>query len=136
MLKRSHPCPVCQTLTSNPGMCDACKKRRQAAGITKPWERSSRTVKLHRLYYTTRWKHVRAQALARDKHLCRSCLAQGKAVSATEVDHIIPTSQGGSMFDLSNLQSLCHACHELKTKRERGRGRLKSYGIGLKHRPA
>ncbi|MBR1439474.1 MAG: HNH endonuclease [Synergistaceae bacterium] len=30
------------------------------------------------------------------------------------VDHIIPIEDGGAVFDLSNFQSLCSACHKKK----------------------
>jgi len=36
---------------------------------------------------------------------------------ATEVDHIVPLSQGGP-DEWDNLQGLCHDCHAAKTARE------------------
>jgi 5-methylcytosine-specific restriction protein A len=38
---------------------------------------------------------------------------------ATEVDHIIQRSDGGA-DDFTNLQSLCHRCHNRKTKAAQG----------------
>lgn len=35
-----------------------------------------------------------------------------------EADHIIPIALGGNEFDLENLQTLCHRCHNAKTARE------------------
>jgi 5-methylcytosine-specific restriction endonuclease McrA len=40
-------------------------------------------------------------------------------VPATEVDHIVPLSRGGTDA-LENLQSLCAQCHEAKTRRDMG----------------
>lgn len=36
-----------------------------------------------------------------------------------EVDHIIPISQGGDMWDEKNLQILCIDCHKEKSKKEK-----------------
>jgi 5-methylcytosine-specific restriction protein A len=45
-------------------------------------------------------------------------------VEATQVDHIIPVSEGGG-DELSNLQSTCDPCHEAKTQEEAQRARAK-----------
>jgi 5-methylcytosine-specific restriction protein A len=37
---------------------------------------------------------------------------------ATEVDHIVPLSEGGDLYDLDNLAGRCTACHLRKTARE------------------
>lgn len=50
---------------------------------------------------------VREAVLGRNKGLCVSCNSQ----PATEVDHI-----DGSSPDASNLQGLCHPCHQKKTE--------------------
>jgi 5-methylcytosine-specific restriction protein A len=57
--------------------------------------------------------------LAREP-LCRICRRGGQAMAATEVDHIVPRSRGGS-DTWRNLQSLCKPCHSRKTAREEGR---------------
>jgi 5-methylcytosine-specific restriction enzyme A len=55
---------------------------------------------------------------------CVVCLAAGHARAATELDHIVPLAEGGA-DDYTNLQGLCHDCHERKTAAEAERGRLK-----------
>lgn len=40
MKQRPHPCPACQRLTHNVGLCDECKQRRIDSGITGQWIRS------------------------------------------------------------------------------------------------
>jgi 5-methylcytosine-specific restriction enzyme A len=68
---------------------------------------------------TTAIKHVygkiRHQVRERDKGICQSCGGPG-----TTVDHIIPIAQGGSVFDMGNLQVLCDDCHHRKDNRPRG----------------
>ncbi|WP_203664738.1 HNH endonuclease [Lacticaseibacillus sp. 53-4] len=51
--------------------------------------------------------------------LCERCKANGLYVQADVVDHIVPIRVDWSRrFDESNLQSLCNACHGVKTKVE------------------
>lgn len=38
----------------------------------------------------------------------------GRAVPATQVDHIIPKREGG-LDEWGNLQALCDSCHSKKT---------------------
>ena len=89
---------------------------RAAGTIKHGWATTSRTTR-HQRGYGWQWEKQRARILDRDKHLCVACRAAGRAVIATDVDHIIPRSAGGSEDD-SNLQSLCSACHKAKTARE------------------
>lgn len=65
-------------------------------------------------YGTPRWKRLRKIALQRDLGWCCRC----KSVPATLVDHIEEIKDGGDMWDLSNLQSLCDKCHAIKTAEE------------------
>lgn len=67
--------------------------------------------------YGTEWGKLRARVLRRDNGLCQVCLKESSPVKATEVDHIIPRSQGGS-DDMSNLQSICTHHHRIKTSIE------------------
>ena len=50
------------------------------------------------------------------------CLARGITTEATELDHIKPRSQGGSIYSPMNLQALCFDCHTQKTREERRQG--------------
>lgn len=58
-------------------------------------------------------QRLRKDRLAREP-LCRHCLASGRTVLATTVDHIIALAFGGTDTD-DNCQSLCDECHAVKT---------------------
>jgi len=64
--------------------------------------------------YGWAWQKLRKQILMRDANLCQKCLAEGKLVLATDVDHIKPKADGGT-DDPDNLQCLCKSCHKLKS---------------------
>lgn len=74
----------------------------------------------------TAWRQARARALDRDRHRCVRC---GRP--ATEVDHIWEIADGGSLYDLANLQSLCHDCHHAKTISSRRKRHGADHGPGL-----
>ena len=70
------------------------------------------------------WAKIRARILRRDCGLCQPCKRQGRLTLAVQVDHIVPVSKGGGDEDV-NLQSICLACHDDKTRADLG---LKSSG--------
>jgi len=63
-------------------------------------------------YYGPNWKSQRRRALRRDKRICQTC---GMSEHRMNVHHIIPRSEFDhdwkSMNALSNLVTLCSACH-------------------------
>ena len=63
---------------------------------------------------TGRWRKVRSQALERDSSRCVRC-----GEPATDVDHRVELIDGGAPYDLTNLQSLCEACHDAKSSEAR-----------------
>jgi len=69
--------------------------------------------------YDYAWKKLRKIILQRDSYLCKECYRNKKLKPATDVDHIVPKSLGGTN-DENNLQSLCKECHKLKTVMESG----------------
>jgi 5-methylcytosine-specific restriction protein A len=88
-------------------------------GIAKQYDRHSAAV-----LRSTRWKYVRLAAKRRDNFLCVKC---GKAGQQLEVDHIKPVRDAPELaFELTNLQTLCKACHSAKTKIECGFGAVLS----------
>jgi len=104
------PCryPGCRELTSA-GYC-----ARHRALLYR--EQDSRRPPANERGYDWNWRKLRSLVLAREP-LCRECARRGKIVAATEVDHIVPLSRGGTN-ELDNLQPLCKSCHSRKTAKE------------------
>ncbi|CBZ53606.1 conserved hypothetical protein [Neospora caninum Liverpool] len=50
--------------------------------------------------------------------LCALLIREPVDGNAWHADHIIPVHQGGGLCDLTNVQTLCRACHQLKTNHE------------------
>jgi hypothetical protein len=76
-----------------------------------------------RWYFTTTWRQLRADQLAREP-CCRMCRDMGRQTPATVADHRIPHRGDRALFfSAGNLDSLC-ATHHDSTKRRHERGRL------------
>ena len=103
-----RPCPVpgCPSLVTRTQSCP--KHPRRPFQTPRSLQGSTR-----------RWRRRRLQVLMRNP-LCVDCQAEGRVTAATEVDHIVPVSQGGTDDD-DNLAGRCHAHHHAKTVRERRR---------------
>jgi 5-methylcytosine-specific restriction endonuclease McrA len=48
-----------------------------------------------------------------------------------QADHIVPVSGGGGECDLSNYQTLCASCHEMKTNDDRVNVKLQKAAEGV-----
>jgi 5-methylcytosine-specific restriction endonuclease McrA len=71
------------------------------------------------VYSSRRWRErVRPAKLARDP-LCQRCMYLGLTVRAEHVDHWQPLAQAGDAWSDTNLISLCHPCHSVKTACEK-----------------
>jgi 5-methylcytosine-specific restriction protein A len=68
--------------------------------------------------YDARWQKAR-RAFLDANPLCVSCMAQGRRVRASAVDHITPhRGDAATFWDVSNWQALCQSCHSRKTATE------------------
>ena len=115
--KPLKPCAVsgCPNLTDG----TYCEKHRKERNIE--YSRFNRDNELQKFYKSKEWRDLRRSYL--ESHpLCCECLKQGKYVTATIVDHIVPIRQGGKRLDANNLQSLCLSCHTLKSNKEGSSG--------------
>lgn len=89
------------------------KKQRRSLPNGETWNQAS-------------WAQARKRAIASKDPVCASChnfidvdapmtLEDGsRNPLAVEVDHIVPTSRGGSFYDLENLQLLHMRCNRKK----------------------
>lgn len=107
-----------QTRCAEPGCVELTDKGRCAAHkpVRAPQERRTR-YRGNEWWgegSTSRWRRLRAVQLATHPD-CAQC-----GQPANEVDHVIPRSLGGAMYDTANHQSLCTSCHREKTAREMG----------------
>lgn len=94
------------------GVCSGCGGQRAARNRAYNAQRGSSSQQ----GYGANWRRLRAMHLAQEP-LCRHCGRQGIVTPASEVDHIVPRSNGGS-DKYENLQALCKSCHSRKTYRE------------------
>lgn len=116
--KPLRPCrhPGCPALTRS-GWCPRHRPRhtrRQSAGY-------------HGWYNLPVWTQVLRPAQLLREPFCRSCAERfppedpRSRTRAAVVDHIRPFRGDWALFlDPANHQSLCKACHDRKTARERG----------------
>ena len=79
------------------------------------------------------WKRLRIQALNRDKWLCQECLRQGRITQAREVHHLQDLETHPELgLELSNLESLCHDCHEATKDHSRPKKKEKKLPKGIR----
>lgn len=84
------------------------------------WKPDAERGSRHARGYGSHWQKLRAMVLARDCYVCRcaECRRLGRVREATEVDHVLPKSQGGT-DDPANLSAINHDCHKTKTATEK-----------------
>ena len=112
-LRPLKPCsaPGCQALVRGARYCDKHEHLAAAWATSKRADRTGMTGRP--------WRRQRDQILSRDGYLCQcqECRDKGRLMVASEVDHIIPVSQGGS-DDPENLCAIAAECHRKKTQKE------------------
>ena len=106
-IKALHLCckPGCTTLTRE----RYCTKHKSE---TNRYNRERTDKEYVAFYKTKEWQLVRGLALARDGYQCVSCKKKGIRKQAEMVHHKIPVKKDWSKrLELTNLESLCEACH-------------------------
>jgi len=111
-----NPCshPGCAELVYGSSRCAAHTQHRSTA-----YRGSAERAHLEAFYKTRRW---RATSIAyRKRHpVCAHCCEKGRAVPCDVVDHIVEIRDNPALgYVQSNMQALCHACHNAKTARVR-----------------
>lgn len=84
--------------------------------MRKDWHHGGKSA--HARGYGVQWQKLRSLMLGQEP-LCRLCKAEGRTAAATDLDHVVPKAKGGT-DDPANLQPLCRACHDAKTRRDSG----------------
>tara|TARA_R100000654_G_scaffold21267_5_gene42921 strand:+ start:12043 stop:12384 length:342 start_codon:yes stop_codon:yes gene_type:complete len=84
--------------------------------IKKDYNKSYSNPKYAKLYNTSRWRKMRDNYIMQNP-ICIICKKNNRIRKADVVDHIIEVADGGNMWELSNLQSLCDPCHRSKTSK-------------------
>ena len=95
--------PSCKNIATKNSRCDIHQRELKAK---KQSNRSSTTLNEH-IYQSTRWRKL---------PLCEHCLKANVYKPVQIVDHIVEINDDESLaYVYSNLQSLCHSCHRVKT---------------------
>jgi 5-methylcytosine-specific restriction protein A len=92
-------------------------KPRLAPATRKPWAPAANAPSRLRGYSNQK----RRRRILAAHPLCVMCETVERVTAATVLDHIVPLSRGGPDSD-ANLQPLCDACHQAKTRAEQRRG--------------
>jgi 5-methylcytosine-specific restriction protein A len=111
--KAKRPCrsPMCPGKTqSKHGYCEAHEH------LASGWNNPARGTAEQR-GYGWEWRKKATEILKRDRYLCQCENCKGCHLPASEVDHVIPKTRGGTDED-SNLAAINTDCHKEKTRRE------------------
>lgn len=97
---------------NHPG-CPALTENRYCNNHSKLYENERGSAS--KRGYDNKWRKARSKFL-KVNPFCVNCKSEGKIVTATVVDHIIPHRGDKLLFwDESNWQALCKKCHDSKT---------------------
>jgi len=79
-------------------------------------------------YTHSAWRRRRRLQLLREPFCCY-CLAQGRNVVASVVDHVTPHRGDRTLFKLGPLQSLCEGCHNSTKQQVERNGFCRDTGV-------
>ncbi len=120
MLKKVCNYPACRELVGYDELY--CDKHKKLIEEQRAERKPSRAPRKHynndSFYHSTAWKRLRKRHILAEP-FCRRCREKGIFRPANIVDHITELEDGGEPLDDANLQSLCYACHNRKTKEEK-----------------
>ena len=82
--------------------------------IKKDYNKSYSKAEHAKIYNSNRWRRLRNDYIKHNP-LCVLCKKNNRTTAAKVVDHIIEIADGGDIWNIYNLQSLCDKCHRIKT---------------------
>lgn len=104
-------CLKCQAIADKQNKEQAKKRAKRSA--------SQCDSKYQAFYKTPEWKSLRDRKFKQDS-LCQDCKDNGFMREGHDVDHVIEIKDDWSRrLDITNLRTLCRACHVTKTIRVR-----------------
>lgn len=106
-----------------------CPKHKKESVSTKNRNYDkNRRDKIHAAFYrSAEWIRARESVMEQYAGLCAECSKLDLITNADVVDHIVPlTLDFSKRLEYSNLQPLCHSCHNKKTAQD-----MKLYGEGV-----
>ncbi|MBG9633138.1 HNH endonuclease [Bacillus thuringiensis] len=116
--KPMKPCtsPMCTALTRD----KYCSKHQdKVQDSARHYDKYIRNKSSRSFYNSRLWKDMRELMFRRDHGLCVQCRSKDIIQIGDVVDHIIPIRVDWSKrLEPTNLQTLCHACHNKKTKED------------------
>jgi len=110
------PCtyPHCAKVVYEGSRCDEHRVRYNSKQ-EKKYRTSDERAELTKFYQSLQWRKLRQYHITRNP-LCKSCGDSGLTIVADVVDHIEEIRDNPQRrLDTTNLQSLCHSCHNRKT---------------------
>ena len=113
-LRHCSGSPTCPHLIGNGRECPLHPR-------PKPWQ--SQHGPAPQRIRGRRLQRLRQQLFSREP-LCRLCMAEGRVTLATVRDHVTPLAEGGADIE-SNVQPICAACSDAKSRREAQRGQAR-----------
>ncbi len=96
---------------------------RRNADVQRAYDyRREQSLPWRKWYRTAAWQSIRKRRMAADP-LCVRCLAHGKTVPTTTINHIKPHRGDRALFFCyGNTESVCADCHDRHIQREEVRG--------------
>lgn len=96
--------------------CDVCRAEHEKnkARYPQPEKKKRAYSSNQRVYNSKGWLHLRRR-FRKDNPFCARCKSLGQLTAATQTDHVIPIKVNPALiYDINNLQALCHKCHAKK----------------------
>lgn len=122
VMKRCNHAGCKELIPYNQTYCSKHEKKRVYSAKYDEYDNRKRIGgKYFKFYHSKAWQNT-SKLFRYNNPLCKDCLESGIYRKADVVDHIVEIRDDFSKrLDWDNLQSLCHDCHNRKTRAERER---------------